>query len=54
MNYFIVDERTPSLRGYVLGADTTGPAVARVVIQGRMLLKTWYSYIFYVERSIYR
>ena len=30
MNYCIVDKRTPSLRGEVLGADTTGPAVARV------------------------
>ena len=29
-NYYIVDKRTPSLRGEVLGADTTGPAVARV------------------------
>ena len=26
----IVDKCTPSLRGEVLGADTTGPAVARV------------------------
>ena len=25
-----MDKRTPSLRGEVLGADTTGPAVARV------------------------
>ena len=25
-----MDKRTPSLRGDVLGADTTGPAVARV------------------------
>ena len=25
-----VDRRTPSLRGEILGADTTGPAVARV------------------------
>ena len=30
-NYYgIVDKRTPRLRGGVLGADTTGPAVARV------------------------
>ena len=29
-NYCIVDKRTPSLRGEILGADTTGPAVARV------------------------
>ena len=29
-NHCIVDKRTPSLRGEVLGADTTGPAVARV------------------------
>ena len=29
-NYCIVDKRTPSLRGEALGADTTGPAVARV------------------------
>ena len=29
-NYCIVDKRTPSLRGEVLGAGTTGPAVARV------------------------
>ena len=28
-NYCIVDKRTPSLRGEVFGADTTGPAVAR-------------------------
>ena len=27
-NYCIEDRRTPSLRGDVLGADTTGPAVA--------------------------
>ena len=30
MNYCIVDKRTPSLRGEVFEADTTGPAVARV------------------------
>ena len=29
-NYYIVDKRTPILRGEVLGADTTGLAVARV------------------------
>ena len=28
MNYCIEERRTPSLRGEVLGADTTGPAVA--------------------------
>ena len=29
-DYCIVVKRTPSLRGEVVGADTTGPAVARV------------------------
>lgn len=28
MNYCIVDNRTPSVRGEVLGADTTWPVVA--------------------------
>ena len=30
MNYCVVDKRTPTLPGEVLGADTTGPAVTRV------------------------
>ena len=29
-----MDKRTPSLRGEVVGADTTGPAVARVGTRG--------------------
>ena len=37
-NYCIVDKRTPSLRGEVLGAGTTGPAVYRC---GRSIGHFW-------------
>ena len=33
MSYCIEENRTPSLRGGVLGADTTGPAVASRTVQ---------------------
>ena len=43
--YYIVDKRTPSLRGEVLGADTTGSAVARV---GTAYSRPWDLFIVYI------
>ena len=42
-----MDKRTPSLRGEVLGADTTGPAVARV---GTIQLN-WVNYAYCPKRD---